>query len=103
MTSRTTTSTVSFAHPFNLTGFANALPAGDYEICVDEELLQSLSFTAYQRKATYLVVRSRKGPNSVQMHSIDPRELELAQSLDAERFSKTENSETALPPLEEPK
>lgn len=61
MTLRASRSTVSFAHPFALAGMAGHLPAGDYEVLVEDELLQGLTFEAYRRSATYLLVRGQGG------------------------------------------
>ena len=66
MTMRSTRSTVTFSSPFTLSGYPGDLPAGDYEVLVEEELLQGLSFEAYRRTATYLywgtVMRQRFAP-----------------------------------------
>ncbi|GHF75397.1 hypothetical protein [Seohaeicola zhoushanensis] len=59
MDMRSTRSTVTFSHPFNLPEYPGELPAGDYEVLVEEELIQGLSFEAYRRTATYLEVRGR--------------------------------------------
>ncbi len=100
MNSRTTKSTVSFAHPFAIGGGLTGLPAGDYEVVVDEELLPNLSFKAYRRTATYILVKSRKAQGSTQMYPIDPEDLRLALSHDQERCRKSEKSEAALIPQE---
>ena len=47
MTVRTTSKTVTFAHPFNLSGVDEVQPAGTYAVETDEELLQTLSIPAY--------------------------------------------------------
>ena len=44
MNMRSITSTVTFSNPFTLSGYPGDLPAGEYEILVEEELLQGLSF-----------------------------------------------------------
>ena len=98
MSSRTTTSTVSFAYPFAIGGDLTGLPAGDYEVVVDEELLPNFSFEAYRRTATYILIKGRNAPGNTQMYPIDPEDLELALSQDQERCSKSEKSEAALPP-----
>ncbi|MEO0697892.1 MAG: hypothetical protein AAFY84_17555 [Pseudomonadota bacterium] len=54
VTSRTTTSTVTFVYPFVLPGYTNELPAGTYEVIAEDELLANLSFTAYRRIATHI-------------------------------------------------
>jgi hypothetical protein len=43
MTVRTTSKTVTFRHPFNLTGTDEVQPAGTYTVETDEELLQPAS------------------------------------------------------------
>lgn len=64
MNMRSTRSTVTFSNPFTLPGYPGDLPAGDYEVLVEEELLQGLSFEAYRRTATYLTVRGKDGSHS---------------------------------------
>ena len=54
MNMRSTRSTLTFSNPFALPGYPGNLPPGDYEVLVEEELLQGLSFEAYRRTATYL-------------------------------------------------
>ena len=54
MTMRTTKSTVTFVRPFRLGAFGEQLPAGRYPIETDEELLEGMSFPAYQRTATMM-------------------------------------------------
>jgi hypothetical protein len=49
MTIRTTTKTVTFAHPFLLRGIDRILPAGDYRVVTDEELIEGVSFPVYRR------------------------------------------------------
>lgn len=56
MSTRSTKSMVTFFHPFFLSGDTRKLPAGDYEVIVEEETLQGLSFFAYRKTATYLIV-----------------------------------------------
>jgi hypothetical protein len=47
MTVRTTSKTVTFTHPFNLSGMDKVQPAGTYTVETDEELLQTSSLPAY--------------------------------------------------------
>jgi len=54
MSVRTTTTTVTFVHPFSLNGTVEAYPAGTYTVETDEELLQASSIPAYRRIATLL-------------------------------------------------
>ncbi len=53
---RSSTSRLSFPHPFILSGYADELPAGTYDVIVEEERLEGLSFIAYRRTATYLAI-----------------------------------------------
>src|SRR6267378_401528 len=62
MTVRTTSKTVTFTHPFNLSGMDKAQPAGTYTVETDEELLQTLSLPAYRRIST--LVRDPNGAQS---------------------------------------
>ena len=54
MTMRTTKSSVTFVRPFRLGAFGEQLPAGHYPTETDEELLEGMSFPAYQRTATMM-------------------------------------------------
>ena len=49
MNMRSTRSTVTFCHPFTLKGRSEILPAGAYEVLVEEEELQGVSFLAYRK------------------------------------------------------
>jgi hypothetical protein len=81
MTVRTTRTTVTFRHPFSLKGADGPLPAGDYRVLTDEELIDGLSFLAYRRVAT-LIFPLAIGPNSAGMLTIDPQDLAAAQERD---------------------
>jgi len=84
MTTRTNTQTMTFARPFLLKGVDRMLPAGDYKVTTDEELIQELSFPAYRRVATVIFVPAESGQaSSVEMVTIDPRDLQQAQDRDA--------------------
>ena len=52
MTVRTSSKTVTFGNPFSLAGVDRVLPAGNYEVVTDEELIEGLSFPVYPRLAT---------------------------------------------------
>jgi hypothetical protein len=85
MTTRTSKKTVTFAHPFLLKGVDRILAAGDYRVVTDEELIEELSFPVYRRVATMIFVPAdSKNTSSVEMASIDPRDLQEAQDRDAE-------------------
>jgi hypothetical protein len=51
MTIRTSSKTVTFAHPFLLKGVDRILAAGDYRVVTDEELIEGLSFPAYRPRS----------------------------------------------------
>src|ERR1700752_1285191 len=61
MTVRTTSKTVTFMHPFNLSGTGEVQPAGTYTVETDEELLQASSIPAYRRIATLLRLERTTG------------------------------------------
>jgi hypothetical protein len=85
MTRRTTSKTVTFAHPFLLKGIDRTLDAGDYRVVTDEELVEQLSFPVYRRVATMIFVPAdSQNPSSVEMVTIDPRDLQEARDHDAE-------------------
>src|SRR5215472_15639017 len=73
MTVRTSSKTVTFAHPFLLKGVDRILAAGDYRIVTDEELIEELSFPVYRRVATMIFVPAESGSAStVEMVTIAP-------------------------------
>ena len=82
MTTRTRRETVVFRFPFSLPGVDGVQPAGTYTIETVDELLEPLSFTAYHRVSTVMVVPV--GKHSNQMVRIDPADLVEAQRRDAE-------------------
>jgi hypothetical protein len=78
MTIRTRRESVSFAAPFALPGLDGLQPAGTYVVEMDEEQIEPLSFIAWRRLSTTIVVPS--GPASYQMIRVDPAVLEAAQA-----------------------
>ncbi|QPC91293.1 hypothetical protein [Mesorhizobium sp. INR15] len=85
MSPRTTHSIAHFRAPFVLGGLAGTLPAGDYDIDHDEELIDGLSWLAWRRVATFihLPARTVTSPTS-QLVAIDHAELETALRQDRE-------------------
>ena len=79
---RTTRSTVRFARPFQLSGDDRDLPAGEYEFILEEELIQGLSFEAYRRTGSFLLIRVPGGGGATEMRPVEPQELEAALSRD---------------------
>jgi hypothetical protein len=85
MTIRTNNKIVNFARPFLLKGVDRELPAGEYRVTTDEELIQELSFPIYHRVATMIFVPAESlHAGSIEMVSIDPRDLQEALDHDAE-------------------
>lgn len=90
MTVRTSQKTVTFSQPFVLAGFDEVLPAGAYCVETDEELIEGISFSAYQRISTLLRLPSTRGPSQLSRAvAIDAGELEAALKRDAESTSRT--------------
>lgn len=81
MTTRTKHETVTFRHPFSLDGVSGVLPAGDYEVITDEELVEGLSFPVYRRVATMMMIPAQA---SVEMLNVDPVNLTAAKERDAQ-------------------
>ena len=81
MTIRTTRTTVTFRYPFTLKGADGPLPAGDYRVLTDEELIDGLSYLAYRRVAT-LIFSLVARPDAPAMFTIDPEDLSAAQERD---------------------
>lgn len=103
MNSRTTTSNVTFAYPFVISGYEGALPPGSYEVIVEEELLEGVSFEAYRRTASFLLISGRGGQaGETEMRPIDPRDLEAALARDLALSKDGEPSDAALLPRDEP-
>ncbi len=90
-----------FNHPFVIAGYPNELPAGNYEIIVEEDLLLRLNYSAHRRTGTYLLVNGQRGVGHIEMRPIDPEDLERARRLDLARQSNTKNGEAAPSPPEE--
>ena len=80
---RTTRKTVTFSNPFSLAGIGRTLPAGSYEVVTDEELIEGLSFPVYRRVATMMLVPGPSRQASVEMLSLDPRDLAAALDRDS--------------------
>jgi len=80
---RTTRKTVIFRYPARLNSVEGELPAGSYEVETDEEMILNLSFLAYRRVKTCIVVPGRLGSfSSRQSIDIDPEDLAAALARD---------------------
>jgi len=75
VTTRTTTRTVTFKRPFSLEEIEGPLPAGAYSVETEEETLDGLSFVAYRRLSTHILIASLDGRR---MQAINPAGLERA-------------------------
>jgi hypothetical protein len=84
MTMRSRRETVTFLHPFRIKGVDRLLPAGPYEVITDEEMIEGLSFPAFRRVATMIMVPAAPPRSStMEMISIGSVDLADAQRTDA--------------------
>ena len=84
MMNRTTTTHVTFRHPFRIEGIAEKLPAGTYLVETEEEQLQALSFEAWRRLETVIHLPRQPGGLMVeQVFPIDREALEATLARDA--------------------
>lgn len=81
MTIRSRRETITFQHPFRIRGIDRLLPPGAYEVITDEEMIEGLSFPAYRRVATMIMVPV--GASAMEMVSIGSVDLSDAQRIDA--------------------
>ena len=82
MIARTQRTKTSFAQPFLLRGVDRMLPPGTYEIAIEEELIEGLSFPVYRRVSTVIFVPGQLA-SSIEMVTIDPVDLAAAEARDA--------------------
>lgn len=83
MTTRSRRETITFQHPFQIRGIDRLLPPGDYEIITDEEMIEGLSFPAFRRVATMILVPAVAQNSAMEMISIGSVDLSDAQRIDA--------------------
>jgi hypothetical protein len=84
MRDRSSENSVRFRGAFTLKGVDRPLPAGVYRIVTDEAALDGISFLAYQRVSTSIVVPIGEG--SEEITPIEPHELEAALQRDRLAF-----------------
>jgi len=77
MIARSLNKTVAFSKPFLLKGVDRTLPAGDYRVVTDEELIDGISFPVYRLVSTMIFVPAQ-GASAVEMVTIDPLDLRAA-------------------------
>jgi hypothetical protein len=76
---RTSQRTVAFGRPFVLEGLGAALPAGDYCVETEEELVEGISYAAYRRTATVLLLPAEDGNGGLSRAvTVAPEDLEAA-------------------------
>lgn len=84
MITRTRSKFVVFGHPFDLKGVDRISPPGGYKVVTDEQLIDELSFPVHRHVATMIFVPGHSShSSSVEMVTIDPRDLQAAQGRDA--------------------
>ena len=84
MTTRSRRETITFQHPFRIRGIDRLLPPGAYEVITDEEMIEGLSFAAFRRVATMIMVPAAPPRSStMEMISIGSVDLSAAQRIDA--------------------
>lgn len=101
MNMRSTKTSVTFANPFSLPGYLGELPAGQYEVLVEEELLQGLSFEAWRRTSTFLTVRGRGSrAGRTELRATSDSDLKAALNRDGVLADIRHQSGAAVPPQE---
>ena len=84
MIERSRRTAVVFSKPFLLKGIDRMLPAGEYRVVTDEELIEGISFPVYRRVSTMILVPGPTcGASSIEMVTIDPLDLRAALERDA--------------------
>ena len=84
MTIRTTRAVASFKEPFTLRAVEGTQPPGDYNVYIEDELIQGLSHAAYRRVATILQTPSISSPqDEARLVSVSETDLEAALMKDA--------------------
>lgn len=87
MPERTTLTTVTFLRPFSLTDVDGVQPAGTYTVETIDKTLDNLSFIAYRRVSTSIMLPAVGAvARQRQVIVIDPLELEAALKRDAQSF-----------------
>jgi hypothetical protein len=76
---RTSQRTVAFRRPFLLEALGEELPAGNYCVETEEELVEGISYAAYRRSTTVLLLPAAAGTGGFSRAlTIDPQDLETA-------------------------
>lgn len=101
MSSRTTTSVVTFLPPFVVARHMDELPAGDCGVLADDDVMLSHSSAVYRQTATFLLINWPAGKS--ELRAVDHRDLELALAQDHANATTNvvKNSAAALSPSED--
>ena len=84
MTMSSRRETITFLHPFRIRGIDRLLRPWAYQVITDEELIEGLSFPAFRRVATMIMVPAAPPRSStMEMISIGSVDLSDAQRIDA--------------------
>lgn len=84
MTHRTIVAPVRFRRPFALRTAGGVLPAGDYQVETTEELILGISFAAYRRVSTTLLLPAGStAADAREFATVDPAEFDEAKRRDA--------------------
>ncbi|WP_341894583.1 hypothetical protein [Ferrovibrio terrae] len=79
MSARSTETTVTFSHAFQIKGVDETLPPGTYLLVTEEERLDGLSFPAWHRTATQLHLPAIATASAMrQAVTIDPEDMATA-------------------------
>jgi hypothetical protein len=90
MAKRTTSKIVTFTKPFVLADFDEVLPAGNYVVDTEENLIDGLSFAAYFRSTPTIYLPSASAnPGLWRTMNVDPKELDMALTRDRESSPPT--------------
>ena len=79
---RRTSKTITFYRPFWLKGIDRLLPAANYQVVTNEEIIEGLSLQAYRRISTEILAPTQSG-SAIEMLTIDPLDLQAAKKRDA--------------------
>ena len=80
---RTKRRTLTFSRAFKLESVERSFPAGAYELVMDEELIEGLSFPVYRRVASWILAAAQNSRNATELIMIDPAEFTAAHGRDA--------------------
>ena len=84
MTTRSRRELMVFKHPFRIKGIDRLLAAGSYEVVMDEDMIEGLSFPCYRRVATFMIVpAAAPHGSSTEMIAVSSIDLSDAQRNDA--------------------